>query len=56
MFIKMLYEEQDEEDSKSVISEAEDLDFVPQDQAGVVGVSWNPALRNEEGRKSYKRI
>ena len=55
MVIKMLHEEQDEENeaslglgSESEISDADDLDFVPQDQAGVVGVSWNPALLNEE--------
>ena len=57
IFIKMLHEEQDEEneeavlglDSESEISDAEDLDYVLQNQAGVVGVSRNPALLNEEG-------
>lgn len=49
----MLHEEQDEEDeailstdSDSVISDADDLDYVPQGQSGVVGV--NPALVDEE--------
>ena len=52
-----MHEKQDEEDEEAIlgldsaseISDAEDLDFVPQDQAGVVAVSWNPALLNEEG-------
>ena len=38
-----------QEEVKSEISDAEDLDFVPQDQAGVVGESWNPALLHGEG-------
>ena len=48
MVLKMLHEEQDEEDeedeeaflgldSESEISDAEDLDYALQDQAGVVG-------------------
>ena len=53
MVKKMLHEEGDEEDEEPIlgldseISNADDLDYVPQDQAGVVGVSWNPALGNE---------
>lgn len=53
MVVEMLHEEQDEEDeailstdSDSVISDADDLDYVPQGQSGVVGV--NPALVDEE--------
>ena len=42
MFVKMLIEEEDEGDEEAVLgldsgSDAEDLHFVPQDQAGVVG-------------------
>ena len=53
MVKKMLHEEGDEEDEEPIlgldseISNADDLDYVPQDQAGVVGVSLNPALGNE---------
>ncbi|KAL1260140.1 hypothetical protein QQF64_007967 [Cirrhinus molitorella] len=53
MVVEMLHEEQDEEDeailspdSESEISNADDLDYVPQGQSGVVGV--NPALPDEE--------
>ena len=51
---KIIFKELDEEtevglDSEFEISDAEDLDFVLQDQAGVVGVSWNPALLNGVG-------
>lgn len=52
----MLHQEQDEEDeeailgpdSESEISDAVDLNYVPQGQSGVVGMSWNPALLDEE--------
>ena len=53
----MLYEGRDEEDeeaiggldSESEASDAEDLDFVPQDQDADVGESWNPALLHGGG-------
>ena len=46
-------EEEEEEqilglDSGSETSDAEDQDYVPQEQDGVMGESWNPALLNEE--------
>ncbi|CAB1455592.1 unnamed protein product [Pleuronectes platessa] len=37
------------EEVKSEICDAEDLDFVPQDQDGDVGESWNPALLHGGG-------
>ncbi|KAF4113096.1 hypothetical protein G5714_005641 [Onychostoma macrolepis] len=47
----MLQDEEDQEilspDSESEISKADDLDYVPQGQSGVVGV--NPVLLDEEG-------
>ncbi len=50
MFVEMLHDEEDQAiispDSKSEISDADDLDYVPQGQSGVVGV--NPALLDEE--------
>ncbi|KAK9976650.1 hypothetical protein ABG768_021855 [Culter alburnus] len=53
MVVKILHKEQDEEDeailspdSESEISDADDLDYVPQCQSGVVGV--HPALQDEE--------
>lgn len=55
MVREMLHEEQDEEDesilipdSESDISDADDLDYVPQGQAGVLGLSRTPALLDEE--------
>ncbi|XP_067101197.1 piggyBac transposable element-derived protein 4-like [Osmerus mordax] len=55
----MLHEEQDDEeeeaihstDSESEISDADDLDYVPHAQAGVLGV--NPALPDEEDSCDY---
>ncbi len=53
MIVQMLQKEQDEEDqailspdSYSEIPDADDLDYVPQGQSGVVGV--NPALLDED--------
>ncbi len=50
MFVEMLHDEEDQAtlspDSESEISDADDLDYVPQGQSGVVGV--NPALLDEE--------
>ncbi len=46
MFVEMLHDEEDQAiispDSESEISDADDLDYVPQGQSGVVGE--NPAL------------
>ncbi len=46
MFVEMLHDEEDQAiispDSESKISDADDLDYVPQGQSGVVGE--NPAL------------
>lgn len=49
----MLQQEADEDerispDSESDISDDDDPEYLPQDQAGVVGVSENPAFLNEE--------
>ena len=46
---RLTVEEDNEEtilglDSESEFSDAEDLEYLLQDQAGVVGVFWNPAL------------
>ncbi len=46
LFVEMLHDEEDQAilspDSESEISDANDLDYVPQGQSGYVGV--NPAL------------
>ena len=48
MVIMMLFEEQDEEDEEAILGlDSEDPDYVLQDQAGVVGWSWNPVLLNQ---------
>lgn len=52
MVVAMLQEELDEEGicpgSESETSDDNDPDYLPQGQAGVVGVSGNPALLHEE--------
>ncbi len=50
MFVEMLHNEEDpailSPNSESEISDAADLDYMPQGQSGVVGV--NPALLDED--------
>lgn len=52
MVVAMLQEELDEEGmcpgSESETSDDDDPDYLPQGQAGVVGLSGNPALLHEE--------